>query len=187
MSRHFLAIDCEFEQPSCALIQIGACIGDLHTGEIVESFSRFIKTGVPLSQFISKLTGITDYQIETEGVSLVAAYNDLLAFRARYPDIFPASVTWGAGDMWQIKKQVTDEQHKVLSDLQIVWPFGNSEMDTKKFYQAYRIANGLSYRSGLGKSMGRLGLQFRGRAHNAQIDAENTWRTFHHLIGKMKQ
>ena len=38
------------------------------------------------------------------------------------------------------------------------------------------------FSGGLSTTMKRYGLKFQGRAHDAQIDAENTFRIYNHML-----
>ena len=55
----FTSLDLELNQPSGKIIQIGAAVGHLMTGEIIEKFSCFIKIDEALDERIIKLTGAT--------------------------------------------------------------------------------------------------------------------------------
>jgi inhibitor of KinA sporulation pathway (predicted exonuclease) len=183
----FLSLDLEMLPPSMKIIQVGACIGDLATGEIVETLRAYVKIDEPLSEFITSLTGITDARLHEEGTSLLDAYNKLLEMANRYKDRFPAILQWGSGDAYTLKKQLLERPILTDGNAELVWPFGRGgELDAKKLFQTYQISRGASYRSGLSKSMNRLGLQFKGRKHDGLDDAINTFTIFHHLVGKFK-
>ncbi len=47
MSNLYLSLDLEMEQPSQEIIQIGAVIGDIVTGEIKETFKAYVKIATP--------------------------------------------------------------------------------------------------------------------------------------------
>jgi inhibitor of KinA sporulation pathway (predicted exonuclease) len=182
----FLSIDLEQNQPSGKIIQIGACVGDTMTGEVIETLSAFVKIDEPIhrgpSVDIQKLTGISDELLAEQGTSLIDAYRKLLALENKYPDRMPAVVQWGGGDTWELKKQLTTAYDQIIIGKTFEWPFGGAYFDVKKLYQAHRIAHGKSYASGLGKSMGRMGLQFKGQAHDALTDAINTFHLFNYLL-----
>ena len=156
-------LDLEMEQPSNSIIQVGVCVADIENSRILETGSYFIRQEVPLSEYIKGLTRIKQEEVD-RGMSLNEAYNKLKGLRDKYGterNFF----TWGGGDAKLIKEQLGHP-----SD----WPFGDRWFDVKTIYQAYQIAQGSFYRGGLAKSLGRLGLKFRGVKHNGCDDATNT-------------
>jgi inhibitor of KinA sporulation pathway (predicted exonuclease) len=180
--KYFLSLDLEQAQPSEKIIEIGACIGNLSTGEIIDTFDRFIKIDEPLTEYISNLTGITDYKLQSEGISLIEAHRDLVAFVSKYPALAKQPVVWGNGDMRYLKQQVQQAYVGKVFD----WPFGYREYDVKTLFQAYQITSGSKVQAGLSKAMAKMGLQFQGTAHTAIDDAKNTWRMFIMMLKKFK-
>lgn len=170
------ALDLELEQPStnpqtpdsllseAKIIQIGVVFFNVKTGEVLESKKWYININVKLSEFIKKLTGITQTEINS-GTDIATAYEELLILIKKHNAI-TQPVTWGSGDLWALRKEV------LLTDKK--WTLGTGEMNVKALYQLYAQINGLKYRGGLESSMNRLGLTFQGRAHDALVDADNT-------------
>lgn len=175
-----LALDLESMQPSKSIIQIGACIGDLRTGEILETFNRYIDPGEPISPFIEKLTGISDLTIQEQGISLRQGYEDLVKFADR--PRFYSMVTWGGGDARCLKEQVTRAYDEIIIGKVFEWPFGHREMDIKTIFQFTQLARGAKPQSGLAKSLTKFGLKFIGRKHSAEDDAKNTFLLASHLF-----
>lgn len=51
--------------------------------------------------------------------------------------------------------------------------------------QTYAEANDIPMSGGLKKSLGKCGLSFKGKAHNALVDAYNTARIYNFLYKKL--
>ena len=141
---------------------------DNRTGEVIERFNRHINIGCKLSAFIKKLTGITQEQVDN-GVSINAAYEELKELLKRHK-VIKAPVVWGSGDLVALNKEAGD------------WSLGRGELNMKAYYQGLADCLGKKVRGGLGKSMGQLGLQFKGHAHDALVDAENTKVLYNYLM-----
>lgn len=176
-----MALDCEFNQPSQTLIQIGAVIGDLKTGKIVAEFSRIIKTEELIDPRIVELTGITQEMVN-DGTSLLSAYKELAEFR-KQNKANKQVVTWGDGDLRQIKVQVQKVIDKPPNEW---WDLGFRFYDAKTIFQAFRLANWKPTKGGLAKAMENIGLIFEGIQHNALYDAKNTFIIFYKLLCAMK-
>ena len=149
------------------IIQIGAVIGDLNTGEVLGKFSVFIKINEPLDPYIIKLTGIQEKDLDS-GVSLVDGYNLLKEFKSKFP-CDSSGYTWGGDDIGKLK---TDLMSQGFEDKFI---FGRQFSNVKTVFNLYCKANGLKTKGGLAKSLTRVGLKFEGRKHNALDDAYNTF------------
>lgn len=181
-------IDLELEQPYTnhqtpdskldkeMIIQVGYVIYEIEPDfKVLEEVSEFINIGVKLSEFIKKLTKISDDDIKS-GTTLEKSYNKLVDLQKKY-NFSRVIKQWGGGDMDCLKKELPD----------VKWEFGYSGMNIKHLYQIYAEANGMNVSGGLSKSMGRCGLTWQGVGkHNAVIDALNTARFHHFLYNKMK-
>jgi len=171
----FTAIDLEMNQPSGTIIQIGIAVGDITTGTILESASVVINPHETLSEFIINLTGITQAQVDG-GEDLVSGYNKICAIHKRH-NAFMNPITWGGGDSAELKEQLTR-----AGFAEGRWVFGRRWIDAKTVYISTRIANRESIQSGLSKSMTNVGLNFKGRKHDAKSDAENTFYMYARLL-----
>jgi len=181
----FLSLDLELNQPSNKIIQIGACVGDIETGEIVDRFSIFVNPheelgycdgGENSSKTITDLTGITQDQVDN-GVELREAYLQLVEFAKKY-ETFINPITWGGGDSEAIRQQLyADPYNQNLS-----WIFGRRWIDAKTLFVSWRFANNEPIKGGLARSMLKLGLKFEGRKHDAEDDAVNTFRIYVKLL-----
>ncbi len=176
-SKRLLSIDLEMNQDSGKIIQIGAVVGDIRTGEILEELSLFVNPHEQLSEYIINLTGIKQYEVD-EGVELENAYKVLVDFKRRN-NCFHCPITWGGEDMKCLKEQCKIEPKD--------WEFGRNHFDAKKLFQSYCLANDLNLQSGLGKSLVRMKLNFEGKAHNAIDDARNTFKIYKHLLQYFKE
>lgn len=176
------------------IIQLGYTIFDLETGEMKTS-GDYVKGEEQLTNYITKLTGISQTEIDKRGVSLETAYKNLVKFcqdNLVEGDKWQL-VTWGGGDLSELKKQLEE------SGSQESWKFGRSELNLKSLFQFYCIANNKKSNGGLGRSLKKEGLSFipfldkvtetavrqRG-AHDARADALNTAQMYIHLQNKMR-
>jgi len=178
----FISIDLEMNQNSGKIIQIGACIGDISTGNIIEDFSIIVNPLEPINPFITELTGITQEQIDTEGVLLEEAYIKFAEFINNHkPFINP--IVWGGGDSAELHKQIKEDKFTSIDLLEKhPWPFGRRWIDTKTLFVSWRFSQGEPIQGGLAKSMIKVGLKFEGRKHNALDDARNTFKMYCRML-----
>jgi inhibitor of KinA sporulation pathway (predicted exonuclease) len=172
------SLDLELNQPSGKIIQIGAVIGDTQTGEISQRLRIYVDPQEQLSDFITELTGISQQHIDTHGVSLKEAYLQLREFHLRH-STFINPLTWGGGDSQEIFNQLSPEDR-------VEWPFGRRWVDAKTLYVSECIAKGLPVQGGLSKVMTKYSMNFKGRKHDAQDDAENTFRLYHEMLVRIR-
>ena len=171
----FTSLDLEMNQPSGKIISVGAVVGNITTGEILESLHVFVNPNETLAPCIIKLTGIN--QEDVDGAStLLEAYEQLKAMHLKH-EAFINPITWGGGDSETLKEQLP---------LGTEWIFGRRWIDAKTLFISWRIANGQPNQSGLSRSMVKLGLAFEGRKHNAKDDAKNTWIIYCKLLQLLK-
>lgn len=165
------------------IIQIGAVVFNPISEEIIQKIDILVKLpdGKKLTPFISKLTGITDEMLEKEGrSSIYLAYKELEFYLDRY-DLYPKPLSWGGNDFLYLKKQLIEKASYKEGFL-----FRDSYVEVKDLYQAYCLSQGKPLKSGMAKSMNRIGLTFKGKVHNALADAYNLARIYCALIKKMK-
>lgn len=171
MNPRFWALDLEFTQPLQHIIQIGVCIGNIHTGEIYYMGAEVVWSPDLPDKFITDLTGITP-----ETVSKAKPIEAVWSRFAKHIEEFragPAPLVWGQGDLQALKKALPDAKLAYTS------------YNVKNLYQFLQIAKRNSPKAGLGKALQQEGLTFEGRAHDAGVDAYNTFKMAHHLIGKL--
>lgn len=182
----FLAVDLELNQPSNTIIQIGACVGDIETGQVIDKISLIVNPHEQLGycnggdndgKTITDLTGITQQDVDN-GMELLDAYDQFVEFAQKY-DVFVNPLTWGGGDIEEIRQQVLK---KLESPRTIKWPFGRRWIDVKTLFVSWRFANNEPIKGGLARSMVKVGLAFQGRKHDAMDDAVNTFRIYAKLL-----
>ena len=169
-----LSLDLELNQdPSSGpkIIEIGACVGDISTGEVIESYSAFVNPRQKLLNHIIKLTSITQEQVDN-GLTLEDAYLGMEALARKY-DCLTMPIVWGMGDGHALRQELPAH---------IEWAFGRRELDVKAVFQAYQMAFAQKVQAGLAKAMTRLGLTFKGKKHRAIDDAINTFIIYCELI-----
>jgi inhibitor of KinA sporulation pathway (predicted exonuclease) len=188
----FTSLDLEMNQPSGKIIQVGACVGDVITGEVFEKLRVYVKIDEPLDARIAALCRITQAQLDELGVPLVEAYGRVSALHRKY-DTFTNALTWGGDDSGELQDQVfshlglgltsSDQtKHGVMHSAGVPWVFGRKSIDIKLTYQMWALANGVKMRGGLARSLTRLGLNFQGTKHDACDDAFNTFRISHAMM-----
>lgn len=177
----FTSLDLEMNQPSGKIIQIGAVVGNIRTGEILDRFSMHVNCNEILNPEIIKLTGITQKQVNS-GVDLLEAFRQLRELHLKHGS-FINPITWGGGDAQEIKLQL---EYEFVKEAIGSWPFGRRWIDVKTFFVGYRIANEEEIQGGLARAMTKVGLKFEGRKHDAQDDAENTFRMYIRMLSLFK-
>lgn len=170
-----LSFDLELNQdPSGAkIIEIGACIGDVATGEILDSYSAFVNPQQALIPEIIALTSITQADVDAAG-TIVDAYKGMVEMAVKH-DCQRMPIVWGAGDGHALRAELPVE---------VAWSFGRRELDVKAVFQAYQMAKEAKIQAGLAKALTRFGLAFKGKKHRAIDDAINTFIIYHELLRK---
>jgi len=175
----FTSLDLEMNQPSQKIISVGAVVGNIQTGEILERFHVFVNPNEELNPVITELTKIKQSDVDGAG-TLEDAYNELKAIHEKHGS-FVNAITWGGGDTQELGNQLKQE------GLQFDWCFGRRWIDAKTLFVSWRLINGRQVAGGLAKSMTKLGLKFQGQKHNARDDAENTFRIYLKLLEKLRE
>ena len=169
-----LALDLEMNQPSGRIIQVGAVLGDVTSGEIVARFSEHVLIDEVISPEIVALTGITQEAVDA-AAPLDAVHARLLAwmrpFEARR---VMNPLTWGGGDVETLRRQLGVDLEG--------WPFGRRWIDAKTIYVAYRMSVGEVSHGGLRRALKAMKMSFEGRGHDAGDDALNTFRIYCALL-----
>jgi inhibitor of KinA sporulation pathway (predicted exonuclease) len=175
----FTSLDLEMNQPSKKIIQIGACVGNINTGQIFEKLSVFINPNERIAPFITELTKITQDDVN-HGVTLEEGYGKLKRMHENY-GAFVNAITWGGGDSSELAEQIKAENPHFEG-----WCFGRRWLDTKTLFVSWRFANGQPIQGGLARSMTKVGLKFEGQKHNAMDDATNTFRMYIAMLNLLK-
>jgi len=176
----FLSLDLELNQPSGKIIQVGVAIGSIHDrfeNYVVRKW--YIDPKEPISEFINDLTGITDADIRAEAYSHEHVARELSELIKEH-NCFVNPVTWGGGD----SRELLDE----FCANHVDFPhFGRRWIDVKTWYTYLMLTRSKAPSGGLASAMGTFKLQFRGKAHRADIDAANTLAFFFTLLQRQSQ
>lgn len=175
----FTCLDLEMNQPSGTIIQIGAVVGNITTGEILERLSIYVHTDEILREDIVKLTKIHQEDVDN-GIELIDAYRELKRMHKNH-HAFVNPVTWGGGDSLELLQQLQAKYPGFDG-----WPFGRRWIDVKTLFLGWRIANRKPLQGGLARSMAKVNVQFNGHAHDARWDAENTFHMFRKMLEIVK-
>lgn len=172
-----LSFDLELNQDvsGSKIIEVGACVGELQTGEIIDIYSAFVNPQQKLVEMIIKLTSITQEQVDS-GTTIEMAYLGMEAL-ARQHDCLRMPIVWGMGDGYALKQELPSH---------VPWAFGRRELDVKAVYQAYQMAHSGKVQAGLAKALTKMGLNFKGRKHRAVDDAINTFFIYGILLRKFQ-
>ena len=172
-----MALDLEMNQPSRSIIEVGAAIGDVATGELIEikSWLTAMPPGEVLDPRIIALTSIQSHELIW---SVHAAFRELVAFRDKH-GAFINPLVWGAGDVQALLAAVYRPDD--------VETFGRRVIDAKTLYASWRLANGRKTAGGLSRAMTRVGLPgFVGKKHRACNDAANTFEIYCKMLEFLK-
>jgi inhibitor of KinA sporulation pathway (predicted exonuclease) len=200
-----IAIDLEMNADGLSnvneIIQLGYTIFDTN-GTMLYTGGDYIKTGIPLFPYITGLTGISQNEIDTRGVSLVQAINNMQFYWHGYTgDKFQQIIEWGAGDRKQIDAEIMALGifEDSTPDLSMNEVFGRGTLNLKAVYQMMAPRLGFSRKGGLKAVMQRLNVPFepykdqvavnsyRQRGfHDARTDSLMTAKVFLALQEKIK-
>lgn len=178
-TQKYLALDLELNQPSGKIIQVGVAIGS--AGDRREQYITkkwYINPNEPLDPFIIDLTGITQNDISSYCVSHQTVARELGEL-IREHQTFINPVTWGGGD----SRELLEEFCKNHADFP---HFGRRWVDVKTWYTLHMLCKGKEPKGGLASAMGQYKLHFKGRAHQADIDAENTLALFFKILNRQR-
>jgi inhibitor of KinA sporulation pathway (predicted exonuclease) len=174
---NLMALDMEYNQPSKSIIQIGVVIGNINSGAVFKKSSWLVHTCEPITPFIEKLTGISNYDLDQHGLSLQEVYQNLCILHKEC-FCFRNPVTWGGGDSEDLRHALHLDEDQFI--------FGRRWIDAKTLFISRQIMKKLPTQAGLAKAMTKLGLTFKGTKHNAEDDAYNTFVIYHKLINEFK-
>ncbi len=177
---NIMVIDCEFNQPSGKVIEIGAAIYKARTGELIGTYQTYVDPQEPISKEITELTSITDDMVKG-AISIEEAYLELKEFHAKH-ECFMNPIVWGSGvrnDSDMIYKQSQSKEPNFM---------GYRVIDAKTLYQSYMIFHNKKVKGGLSTAIQKLGCKWdsrKGNAHNALADAMNTFTVWHQITKGM--
>jgi inhibitor of KinA sporulation pathway (predicted exonuclease) len=143
------------------IIEIGAVLAKLSTGEILQCDSFLIKpTRTPITPFCTRLTTISQPLIDLHGTSWSEAVSKMLALGyAKHP-----WMSWGDYDRHMIQRMI--EQHHTVS------PVSYRHINLKL---AYTLKHRLTAEPGVARALNRHRLTFAGTQHRGVDDAINIW------------
>jgi inhibitor of KinA sporulation pathway (predicted exonuclease) len=177
-----VSLDLEYNQPSRKLIQIGAAMGNVVTGEVVDRFSIFMNPHEALHPEIIALCGISQADVDA-APDLPDAYAQLVKWMEPYKNQRVLNpLTWGGGDSEDLREALNLDREDRGS-----WHFGRRWTDVKTIFGAWRASQGKPWDGGLARSMTKLGMVFEGRKHNALHDAENTFQVYVALLRQFQK
>ncbi|EGR2227521.1 3'-5' exonuclease [Vibrio parahaemolyticus] len=156
---------CDENEIESEIIEFGVCIINLKSGQTIHEYSTLVKPVLnpTLTTFCEKLTGITNKDVELEGVSFDAALKEFQSKLEQHN--VKSFIQWGCGDMRQLKKDhdLHNLDKSFVESLNVV--------DLKKpFSQSF----GCRYRIGLKKAINIAGIERTSKAHRALPDAIET-------------
>lgn len=173
-------VDLELNQPSNAIIQIGAVCFDLNKQKVVESFDTICNPGEYPDEFITKLTGITKEAV-MNGQPLKNALSDFWTWVAQCNAGYRVAA-WG-NDVEELLQ--TSQYYK----LKFKWPKAYNVKQFCNMYSFFSSSNTASPKKlskGLFMAIQDEGLTFVGDQHNAYDDALNTAILFGKIVEKIK-
>ena len=153
--------------PVSEIIEVGMAMLDTETGEIVRE-QHFVKPiASEVSLFCTTLTGITQDQLDREGLSKVDAW-DIMRRRGKKSRYW---TSWGFYDL-----------RKLLDDSTL---FGEKMPLSPTWHVNMKSAFGMLFLNGksggLGAAIEKMGLEFEGRPHCGADDAVNLARIVREL------
>jgi len=174
---NFISLDLENNKYTGSIIQIGAVVGNLKSGEILEEYSAYIKVNELVDEYITNLTGIKQNDVDS-GIFLEESYAELKVLHKKY-DCFRNCLTWGGGDSAELRKQLNLDDEVFL--------FGRRWIDVKTIYISIMFAKDKKTQAGLAKALLNLSMFFKGKKHNARDDARNTFYIYHKMLTEISK
>lgn len=189
---NILSLDCEYNQPSHKVIQIGAAVYAARTGQLQGTFQTYVNPGEPIADGSSdkytnivELTGITDKDVQ-DAPNALEAFLMLKEFHKKHK-VFMNPLVWGAG-VRNDSQLIHNEANGMLPEGQKIDNFmGYRVIDVKGLFQSIQIYHNKTVRGGLSPTCKKLGIGFEGEPHRALTDAINTYRVWHYLIKQQPQ
>lgn len=177
-----VSLDLEFNQPSGKIIELGYTIGNIYTGEILLNKGLIVNCNENLSEYIIKLTSITQNDV-ANGSTLSQAYEEFLKDCEKF-NCHRQPIVWGSGDVRALKQQIYEIESSILERN---WKFGFTEMNVKNIVQAFLLSKKMKSQGGLAKSLIKFGLKFKGVKHRAKDDSANTFLLYVELLRRLEK
>ena len=157
------------------IIEVGICVLDVGTGEVVPGSKRSILVKPiksKVSEYCTRLTSLTQEQIDA-GIPLAEACEIL---KREYLSEQRVWASWGDYDRKQFWRECRLKN--------IAYPFGDSHINVKNLFA---LSQGLSEELDLELAIEKLNLKFEGREHRAHDDAFNIARVLSILFLKIRK
>lgn len=154
------------------IIEIGICTYNFRTKQISKPESILIKPKkADISDFCTKLTGITQEQIDKKGIPLEEALDRLVD---KYDSNRCIWFSWGEQDLGFIKRE--------CKYYKIPYPLHDRYIDVRDIYCMKYLKE-----PSVENALKDLGMEFEGTPHSGKDDAYNTARILKHLLWENKQ
>ena len=180
--KNFLVIDLEatcwedsqYQKENSEIIEIGVALIDFSQRKVVDKAQYIIKPKKSkVSEYCTKLTGITQEQVDKEGIDLMRASK---LIRKKFN---PTHIGWGA---WGDDKTMLTNECELKK---AIFPFNDTYFDLGYLFT---LKNGNNKKWNLEKALKKEGLEFIGNAHSGVDDAVNTARLFiKYLCGELNE
>lgn len=168
----FNVLDFEMNQPSDKIIQIGAVAIDMKDGKIKSEFNVFVNPHEEVSEFITKLTGITQSQVDS-GLELEDAYTEFWKWT-----FGKKVIAWGS-DGYRARQE--------SQNLGVSYPSKLRLLNLKVMVELLREGFTGPGAGGLVPSLKLFGLKFKGRQHDALDDARNTAFLAYDIVRRFRE
>jgi inhibitor of KinA sporulation pathway (predicted exonuclease) len=142
------------------IIEIGLCRLDVASGERLEKRSILVRpTRSRVSEFCTQLTGLTQKQLHTKGISFERA---CILLEREYLSKKRLWASYGDYDRNQFRRQ--------CDVMGVAYPFSPGHINVKSLVG---IVHALPYEVGLVRAMEMMGLELEGTHHRGADDAWN--------------
>lgn len=179
--KHLVFLDFEGTQYSHEIIAIGATVASIksngHIKKYYASFKRYVKPKNPIGNFVTKLTGITEDKLKSDGIRFSVMLEDFKKYLGRK---FKSSlfVTFGNYDY---KMFVQTCSYNLDTPKKIAEQIKMNMFDFLEFISAFvRDDNHNPY--SLANYCKLYGLTFEGKMHDPEADAINLGKLYEAFI-----
>lgn len=176
------------------IIAIGVCLLNLKTLEVTDKRELVIKPTIStVSEFCTSLTGMTQEQVDTKGMSYQEAcdvlWNDYKSSHrpwASYGDYDKRMFEKHAKYWDEFTEHMYHEEPYTYENFLAnrgKYPFSYNHTNVKIMFT---LLEGLTKACGLGKAVEIAGMEFTGTPHNGADDAENVARLMAYMLKKYR-
>jgi len=137
-------------------------------GEIVNEIETFVKPPIPIPKFITKITGITDQDVENAPIFL-EAYGQILPVFWKSHTVIAHNLTFDEG-------MLVNELKRIGKEFSFPYPPTKfCTIEQSMHIKGYRLKNGELYKIATGKELVN--------AHRAKSDVMAMYESYKFLIG----